>query len=138
VNDFEKLKAALLALGGLHVSDFDTDGVSSILRHGRRAECRVVKLLPGLTGECHKNSIAIAEQRPDLAFWTGFALMPDDTWVRHSWLIDESGTLFETTVVASAYFGHVLGRELELRVFAARVNSPSAELLAKLRRLAGE
>src|SRR4051812_7466703 len=125
MTDFERLKAALLALGGLHVSDDDTDGVSRVLRHGRRVEYVVLELLPGQTGECHKNSIVIAEQRHGLDFWPGFALMPDNTWVRHSWLTDESGTLFETTVVAEAYFGCVLGRELELRLFADRVNGPS-------------
>jgi hypothetical protein len=135
--DFETLKAVLLSLGGQHVSDHDLDDLSGIVRHGGHVEYRNVEVWLGHAGECHKNSLERVKQLPDLALWTGFALMPDDVWVRHSWLMDGGGTLVETTVEGAVYFGHVLDG-LELLLFADRLNGPSAELLAMFDRLGGD
>jgi hypothetical protein len=128
--DVEKLKATLLNHGGTEISVHDGDSARRIAQYGTLVAPQRVEAYPGETGECHKNALDLVERRADLVVWTGFALM-GDVWVRHSWLMAGDGTLIETTVQGSRYFGMALAG-VELQVFADRVNGPRPELVAKI------
>jgi|SRR3954452_4284947 hypothetical protein len=59
---------------------------------------------------CHENVAKLWDTNPGLLrhVGTGYALTPDGLWRQHSWGIKADGTIVETTVLRSLYFGLVL------------------------------
>jgi hypothetical protein len=59
----------------------------------------------GDPSECHENVAALRRAgRGDIC--TGFALPEDGYWLLHSWLVEPSGRVIETTEERTAYYGH--------------------------------
>lgn len=88
--------------------------IRRIERDGNICYHSKIEMRSGQQGECHRNSVELLRQRPDLSLWTGFYLDGDDHWIRHSWLID-GDSLIETTDQGSLYFGYALG-ELQVQI----------------------
>lgn len=108
----EKLNGRLLQIGGNKVREefyVSREEIGIIVKFGRRFESTNVKLRRGRPMRCHDNSLKLwARNRNEYTLVTGYGMCVDDqTWYRHSWLIDVDGSIVETTKPRDVYFGAV-------------------------------
>jgi hypothetical protein len=106
----EDLKELLLAVGGgacvLRWKDPDKE---KIMTRGRLVVPTVVKMLKGDHNHCHSNSARFwRENRENVRLMTGYALANDGAWRQHTWCVDDSDVVYESTERAAAYFGFEL------------------------------
>jgi hypothetical protein len=57
-------------------------------------------------GQCHENVYDLWKQDKNLKTYTGYALSQDRLWRHHSWCVDQTGTLIETTFERLIYIGY--------------------------------
>lgn len=116
----EKLKKILLGHGGSRVCmpAFEED-LKSLLTQGRLWRDPQVIFMPGRPSHCHQNACRCwyANQK-ESAIATGYALSDDGIWRQHSWLVQNSGTLIETTESRCVYFGIVMSPERSMQFYA--------------------
>jgi hypothetical protein len=77
----------------------------------------VIERRPGEVSDCHRNAAGLWVLGDCPAIGTGYALSEDGLWREHSWGIRDDGTVIETTVQRTAYFG-VIFRDADARWFA--------------------
>ena len=71
-----------------------------------------ITVVPCQRNECHRNCAAMWKSSPDtVSIVTGYCLSSDAMWREHSWLIDDSDNIIETTVPRTRYFGIRLNGE---------------------------
>jgi len=102
--------ALLLALGGTRVAvQFEDAGASGlILQNGRATAADGMVHRPGRVNHCHTNCAAAWEAAPgEYRIQTGYGLLRG-VWRRHTWLLDGTGRVVETTVPQERYFGAIL------------------------------
>jgi hypothetical protein len=102
------LAARITADGGtVTVDTLDGDFVR-IAVDGGFMDDRPVRFMPGAASQCHRNTADLHDA--GLArIATGYAQSDNGGWVQHSWGVDvNDGTIIETTVPRTRYFGIVL------------------------------
>jgi hypothetical protein len=114
-----RLRGVLLAEGGLevvppHYDQFeewqrrrDDWYTEAVLARGRPWDGAAARLEPGEGSACHVN-VARLHAAGRGAVATGYALAADGLWREHSWLVEESGAVVETTVRWLLYYGCTL------------------------------
>lgn len=71
-----------------------------------------LKLKRGWPCHCHANCVRLWQRNKNkYHIVTGYGMMADQEWRRHSWLVDKSGKVIETTVPRQIYFGIVFKDE---------------------------
>ena len=100
----------LLMLGGETVvvphdnPDYAGSLLQLVLTSGQTFDPNSATLEPGEANDCHANVVKLWRAGRGTVC-SGFALSPDGKWRCHSWLRDHSGSVVETTVPRTAYFG---------------------------------
>lgn len=80
-----------------------------------------VVLTAGTPHQCHANSSRLMRRTPGSTWWSGLALAEGGReWSTHSWVIDASGRLLETTFARVQYFGLPFLELPSFRKFGAR------------------
>ena len=123
-----RLREVLLAAGGLEVvpphyerfeewqrrrDDWYTE---AILARGQAWAGAAARLEAGEGSACHGN-VARLHRTGGGAIATGYALAADGLWREHSWIVEASGSVVETTVSWVLYYGCMLNDD-EARRFA--------------------
>jgi hypothetical protein len=123
-----RLREVLLAKGGLevvppHYDRFeqwqrtrDDAYTEASLARGRAWAAAAARLEPGAGNACHVN-VARLHRAGRGAIATGYALAEDGLWREHSWIVEASGAVVETTVPWVLYYGCMLD-DGEARRFA--------------------
>jgi hypothetical protein len=114
------LRRRLLGLGGDEVvlaeREFDLE---VLLGRGCLYDAAHVRRRRMRASSCHRNASALCiESRGVIRIATGYALSDDGLWRQHSWCIDKSGGIIETTVRRVQYYGYTLVLE-EAALFIA-------------------
>lgn len=115
----KKLEQLLLEYGGDFVSLVYDEDSNKILERGLLYEAGKyqVKIIKGLTNQCHKNAIRLWKEKPEqYQMFTGYYLLKDIDglfyWRMHSWVLDvKTNQIIETTKKALFYFGFPLNNE---------------------------
>lgn len=107
-NDEQLLNEKLLPLAGERVVwlGFEED-LAKILERGRTFAGASARKQEGIPSRCHEN-VAHLWQEGENQICTGYALSADGLWRQHSWLLEQDGTVVETTELRELYFGYVL------------------------------
>jgi hypothetical protein len=119
--EFEKLEAKLLALGGKEVLPWPAFLTDITLERGRIFDVAGRKHIAGVPNYCHHNSAVRYLHRHHFGgrgachIATGYGLS-DDLWMRHTWLWDDKRVV-ETTFDFSLYYGVILN-DLEAARFS--------------------
>jgi len=121
-----EMRQRLLALGGIELvapPNGDPD-LQALLRNGAliTGPARLRKMTRVW---CHTNVAKLWNRVPRSLHYigTGYALSDDGLWRQHSWGVKKDGTIVETTVLRSLYFGLLLeGSEAELFALANSVS----------------
>lgn len=111
---YNKLKERLLSIGGTTIPEFigsDDIEIYNLLKSGTVSTPQISKILirKGTPSKCHRNCCDMYERDISLRIVTGFCLS-DNTWYEHSWLLNKSNSLIETTIKRDIYFGYILSR----------------------------
>lgn len=134
-----EIKEHLLKFGGAGICypNFD-EFLSSeiILKEGQLIDYKNIIFKQGVPLRCHDNVLEIVQKTSagllvrlfSLSEYkpvTGYALSPvDNIWHRHSWLIDDSNNIIETTYKWDKYFGVVLTQEQFLLITHGFLKKP--------------
>lgn len=107
-----KLKMRLLGFGGTEVKlGMDSeDELDRILFDGMLFDNDVIRLNGGF-GQCHKNVATKYKKFKSDGFRiiSGYALSDNDIWVQHSWGLNSSDKIMETTGNNyQKYYGYIL------------------------------
>jgi hypothetical protein len=96
----------LLGIAGFAATaDLDPD-VEKILERGRLFGTRNLKTVRGRASACHENAARLWMcNRDKYSIVTGWAMSDDGIWRQHSWVIDRSDRVIETTLPRIAYYG---------------------------------
>ena len=109
----KKLKAFVLSIAGERVIGTHLDAFGPaigpwLLKKGKifKLPRRNVVVHSCCPNRCHDNAPFLAAEMPGLQVWTGLAYTKQDkTWRAHSWCVDPSFGVIETTVRFDIYFG---------------------------------
>ena len=119
---YSELRRKLLGIGGLEVVLPRYDEMSEAQRNRQRYEtARIIDAGQTWQGQmarleemddsnCHVNT-AIMFKRGVGSIASGFALSEDGLWREHSWVLERSDHLIETTVLRLLYHGYALSPE---------------------------
>lgn len=88
-----------------------------VLQRGHEFDATDARLEPGEPRECHTNALELSRAGRGTSC-NGFGLSEDGLWRSHSWLLEPSGILIETTQPRTSYFG------VELEHVGAQVLGP--------------
>jgi hypothetical protein len=109
------LASMLLSLEGDYVVIHDDE--SSVFRawlerDGTDHTREKITVVPCERNECHRNCATIWKSSPDtVSIVTGYCLSSDAMWREHTWLMDGTDAIIETTVPRTRYFGMRLNGE---------------------------
>ena len=110
-----KLCRRLLHLGGKSVCvpfEEPPEMWDAMVKSGESFQGSDVKLKRGRPCDCHANCVRFWQlNKNKYHIVTGYGMSPDQKWKRHSWLLDKSGKIIETTVPRAIYFGIVFNNE---------------------------
>jgi hypothetical protein len=121
-----RLREVLLAAGGLdvvppHYDRFETwqrerddSYTEAILARGQVWAGTAARLEQGEGNACHVNVARLHRTRGG-AIATGYALAEDGLWREHSWIVEASDSIVETTVAWVLYYGCMLNDGEALR-----------------------
>lgn len=119
-----KLCRRLLHLGGKRVCvplEEPPAMWDAMVKSGESFQGSGLKLKLGRPSHCHANCVRLWKRNKNkYHIVTGYGMMADEEWRRHSWLVDKSGKVIETTVPRQIYFGIVFngeGAELFCNIF---------------------
>lgn len=103
-----RLSQQLLGYGGeaVVVLFIEEGSCAFFVEKGEISSYNSIRLQVGEQSECHANSARLWRSQPDkFCLITGYALSEDQMWRRHSWIIDNTEHLIETTTERVKYFG---------------------------------
>ena len=127
MNNEDMISTKLLSLGGkvAHVVKFAGGASKRMLENGRFfVGHKIITLNDQPFGACHDNSVYVwANNINQLKICTGYA-MDNNVWYRHTWCVDNEGTIYECTPrTRGAYYGVILNLQ-ESKIFAREVLLP--------------
>lgn len=85
--------------------------IKQILTRGEVFEGEAKRRVGGRSSDCHANCCKFFTKNIQNTIVTGYALSDDGIWRQHSWLINPSGQLIETTLPRLLYFGYKMTPE---------------------------
>jgi len=111
----KKLCHRLLQVGGKEVCvplQEPPELWEAMAKGGQSFQSSGVQLKRGRPCDCHANCVRLWKRNKNIyRIVTGFGMQGDQQWRRHSWLVDKSGKVIETTVPRQIYFGIVFEGE---------------------------
>ena len=103
---YQELEKKLVAIDGreLVYMPSPTRLIRFIIDQGQTFDASTAKKVKGKPSQCHDNVTALwSKHKERYQMVHGYGLSPDGLWRQHSWLLDEHGTVLETTVPRTAY-----------------------------------
>lgn len=105
---YSELETKLLTIGGkelVYMPD-RPEMLRLLIDLGQVFDASRVRMVRGKKSRCHENAEALYRKgkgKYRLAY--GYGLTSDGLWRQHSWLLEQDGTIVETTVRRTVYYG---------------------------------